>query len=371
MRMIGLATAIGMLTLVGCIKRGESITVAHDGSACLVMSALGDAADFAGGDCFPSTAGGWAVQEETNVNSNGEKEHTLIAARWVKPNEPWPDTYAIASSPLAHAALRFPTTLQVERKEEGTYYHFRRRYVGRPWAAVEHQRQSLLETDPVKSLLDKSPETLTDDERHTIADSLIRFKARRAIIYLQDAATAKPSLLSQSAYLEARQVILKLFESQEMTDRITRVLKEQENSKDSEPFDQEMDRKVELALRNTLSRLGVSKRNISAFVEAYTKSREYYQVTEDLDDEDWEIQVTMPGVIIGHNSLSKDKPEPADFTIDTDEPLSPEVMKIVGTMGNGAKASEFSKITFSFEGKALHDRDIWILASSFVANEAE
>ena len=62
-------------------------------------------------------------------------------------------------------ATSFPTTVRIDRRPEGTYYHFRRVYRARPAARIEFLRRMIVETDEIKELAFDEPAICLDGKR--------------------------------------------------------------------------------------------------------------------------------------------------------------------------------------------------------------
>ena len=89
-------------------------------------------------------------------------------------------------------------------------------------------------------------------------------------------------------------------------------------------------------LRQELAELRVPPHQAELFFDAYDEEQARRAVTEDLDDETWEIRVEMPGEIVAHNAT------------DCDE----------------------RGVTWAFPAKVLHDRDHVLMVTSRVTRGA-
>ena len=81
-----------------------------------------------------------------------------------------------------------------------------------------------------------------------------------------------------------------------------------------------------------LRHVGVDVGDVNAFVRRFRWHKKYYEITEDLADDGFEIAVTMPGAIVGHN---------------------------------GARIEE-GAIIWEFTGEMLRDREIELMVTSHV-----
>jgi hypothetical protein len=90
-------------------------------------------------------------------------------------------------------------------------------------------------------------------------------------------------------------------------------------------------------LHRELAELDVPPRQVGLFFQAHDEELARRAVTEDLDDETWEIRVEMPGEIVAHNAPNIDK----------------------------------AGVTWAFPAKALYDRDHVLMVTSRVARGGE
>ena len=145
-----LCVALGTMVavaLTGCVKRKETIKVADDGGVTARIEFEADAlAELTEGDALPSPQAGWSVDRKTQVDDDGDETHIFLAEKAFPPGTELPACYADPDDPDAGLYLRFPTTLTIEERSDGTYYHFHRSYpVRRNWAHLEAISVELLE----------------------------------------------------------------------------------------------------------------------------------------------------------------------------------------------------------------------------------
>ena len=137
--------AVLLCALAGCMRRKETITINPDGRVNISLEYDGGLADVTEGDAMPSEASGWQVVTEERVTETDDgkpsKEMTITGEASFEPGGPLPFTFGDPDDPYFDAYLHFPTTLVVEERPDGTYYHFYRVYDSRPWAQIEAWRE--------------------------------------------------------------------------------------------------------------------------------------------------------------------------------------------------------------------------------------
>lgn len=333
---IRLIAVLALALVAGCLDREETIEIAPDGSCTLRVQAKGDPNDVRNGDALPSAAGGWKVQENSTRDAEGKETLTLTAGLTVPAGAPLPASYAPAGDPTEALALSFPTTVEIDPRPEGTYYHFRRVYRGREWRAIEYHRERLLETDEMKKIAEQDPGKCTPAERAALVRALIDFARSEASTYLHLAAADMKPALPQPAFLDALRAALAPLERPSLSTRATDLLS-REASDEIVALAVQLQQEMKIAVEDSLRNSEVPESAVRAFVERCEFHHRRRDIASDLGDENWTVTVDLPGRIVGHNSL------------------------------DAAGASNGGRVTWKFGGKALFDRDVVLMASSFVA----
>jgi len=149
-----------LMVLTGCLKRTEKITVAPDGRATMQLTYEGDPDEFENGDAMPGDAAGWSLQRKSEFDDEGKEEVTLTATQQFASTEDLPRSYASPNDDETDLYLDFPTSVQIDRRRDGTYYYFTRTYTPRKWAYMQHWQDTLID-DNVQKLSDKPVEQLS------------------------------------------------------------------------------------------------------------------------------------------------------------------------------------------------------------------
>ena len=359
--------ALMLGAVCGCIKRYEVITILPDGSVHEFAHLESDAPDLENNTAIPQTAGGWALREEVETDENGDETHVLVAHKWTAPGEPLTSSFATSDDPFADRALQFPTTVRIERRQDGTYYHFCRTYPARRWAQYEYWRDQHFSEGPIKEISQKEPDTLTDDDRSALAGALIAVEGAKIGELIEQAGEAFDSALPQDALLAAWRAATGVYDTETLLPRITAILEASDVGEQVAALDVELRARVQENVAKALTESGCSRRTVTAFLDELAAVQTDLQTTEDLGDEEWDwFAVQMPGRIVGHNSLTSVETEPVDLDEPPDDDAEPELIDLVKAMREqGAKAG-YEVVAWSFDGKAIRDRDIVLMATSFV-----
>ena len=216
--MLGLA----VLLSAGCVKRTETIKIAPDGTAHLEVVFEGDPGDVHQGDAMLAVPGPWTVADETEVDKEGKETLTRTGSLSVMPGDEFPTHYAGDDAELAELALDFSTSLRIEERSDGTYYHFKRVYHRRNWAPIDYFRRKLLEVG-LKKIEDKDPAEMTDQDRQAVANALVSFEGVKTLVLAEAAAANLDPPLAQDDWLAVHQGIRQVFEEVD-TDRIAKLL---------------------------------------------------------------------------------------------------------------------------------------------------
>lgn len=348
-RMMSIALAALAVIAVGCINRKERITIYPDGSVKFKVKIEGDPQDVRNGDALPTVESGWDVTETIEKQDDGKETLKRTAKLKIAPGRAIPDSYAQKGGRLARTALRFPTTLVMEDRDEGTYYHLKRTYVRRPFNFAHYFEDKYLESEEFKAIVEKAGDELTAAEHAKLAEVLIEIDELQTAAFVERAAARIDPPLAQDVLLQARQAALRVYQSEDLSGQMIDILKSDRDDA-FENLENTLRESQDKALSTSLTAAGVHAGSVSEFMDLYALTREAYEITEDLEDETWEVVVEMPGRIVAHNSFE--------------------------TSGDGEEEREsaepgFSIVKWTFSGDALRDRDVVLMATSFVPTSEE
>ncbi len=385
MKCLALVPALMLIAAAGCIKRSETITVFEDGRLRLTAEIVGDPDDVYNGDAMPTAASGWQIEDHLQTDSEGKKELTRMATRDIAAGAEIPDSYAAPNSRLDLTALQFPTTVTIEHRDDGTYYRFRRTYVRREYSALQYWKDRIMESDDIKDITQTEPQDLTDEQRTRLAKALIDVEADQTAAYVEQIGLAMVDAVSQEALLHARRGAVNAYRAGRLLDEVVELLGQDDDkiAQEVERLEGELHEQVRQAIEKALRNANLRKPIIDQFLDRYELAREAFEITGDLSDESWFVGVEMPGRIMAHNSFGDSSP----FFHDMLEPQKDENMtrhgKVesnVAVMKNGQREivttqheyeSRSNKVAWEFNGKALRDRNVVLMATSFVPKGAE
>jgi hypothetical protein len=335
----GLLLAAGLLLIPGCLERKETIRVDQDGSVRIRVEVDGEPGDFASGDSLPDKYTGWKTQDELRTKDDGKEEQHRIATRRFSAGQPLPDSYADPDGPRYGIALMFPTTLEIERRPDGTYYHFKRVYEARAQARYEVYRELFKDIfEEMDQLAGKDPAELTDEQRTRLVEILRLLEALKRAEYVAAGAEALADVWPQHYGLLLRQALMDHFQradSAELADLLGQPNTPERNDAIN-AFGDELIASARDVLHEELVKLRVPRDQIELFFAAHDEEEARRAVTEDLEDETWEVRVEMPGEIVAHNGTDRDE----------------------------------TGVIWSFPGKALYDRDHVLMVTSRVTRGA-
>ena len=384
LKRVALVPALMLIAAGGCIKRSEKITIFEDGRVMLETEIEGDPDDVYNGDAMPTAESGWQITDVITTKEDGKKELTRQATREIAAGQTVPSSYAAPHSRLDTIALQFPTTVTIEHRAEGTYYHFRRIYQRREFAIVQYLQDRAMESDEAKAITQKEPEDVTAEERMTLARIFVDIAAKRSAIYMEQVGLEMQSQISQHALLAARRKALAVFSSDDLMNQLADLLREDaEDEGLADKLEQDLNARVRRAATESLRESGVRSAAIDGFVERCTLANDAFEITEDLGDESWFVGVTMPGRIVAHNSFG----DPGQMLKEMLEPVEPEgavrqssISATVALEKDGrretvttieSQESGSNNVAWEFDGKALRDRDVVLMATSFVPHEED
>jgi len=295
--------ALAMTPLTGCVERTEEIAIEPDGSVRMTLRFETDSFDeLYLGDAIPTMEGGWAVTESVEEDEEGKETYTLNAEAIFGPEQDLPSHFAPPRDPDVDTYLQFPTDVIIEQRGDGTYYHFHRVYPGRAWAFHQAARDSFQEE--MDKFEGKDFEDMTRQERMQIVWLLARLETAKYEALARWAFKDEMPDGPQDAWLNARSALLKVYENLDpgrIVDLLSgedKEMKEKAVEEEAAAFEERAIEAMQAALRE---HDGVDAGHINAFVRRFRWHKRYYEITEDLADDAFNIAVTMPGAIVGHN----------------------------------------------------------------------
>lgn len=328
---VGLMVA-GMFILPGCLKRKETIKVHRDGAVEFRIELEGDPGDFASGDALPTKRTGFKTRDWTTTDKNDKETQHRVATLRTAPGRPLPDSFAPEDDPNRATALAFPTDVTIERRKDGTYYHFRRVYERREQARYKYYEKMLEMQDTLEEIKGKDFAELTDEQARKVVTILRALEAFKLVEYLNAGVEALADEWPQHYGLLLRKDVLGVFEQAEIDSLLELMRRPQSPERDAsiDDYGRQLVGEARERMLATLRARGVSRKQIGAFEDAYAEEQARRAVTEDLGDEDWVVRVKLPGEIVAHNGIKL----------------------------------EDGHVVWEFPGEALMDRDVVLMVTS-------
>lgn len=337
-RLAPLASLVTLVTvacvLPGCLEREERITVRADGSLDVRHEIHGDRADLDGGAARLPAPPHFATRRFDRAVDD-KTERVLEAAARFRRAEDVPTTFAAADDPLAAAALTFSTTLVVRDESDRTVYLFVRRYRPRAWARYHHHFRRAIPEELEARCKGTSIEDLPDDDRRAALRGLADYERRKVREWMRLALdeTTIDAGTREDAWLTAARAVDAYHAANLGLPRLEALLAQPKAAQQdaADAIERDMERHALDAAMRVLGPAGVSRRDVAYRVAL---AHEAFRVTDDLGDEAFTVRVEMPGRLVDDNG----------------------------------DAREGNTVRWAFDGNALRDRTVVLVARSVVTH---
>ena len=330
---IALVAVLISLLLFGCLERKEHITIKEDATVVIQADFSTDSInELLEGDALPSMQAGWLTEDSVQEDEEGKKTFHISARAIFPPDIDLPQNYAALDDVNPDLYLQFPTTLKIEQRDDGTYYHFRRKYERRSWAHLETLKKQLL-NEPLEKFQGRELEDLSKNDLTKLLKAFIDFESAKLITFARKAFLEVSPDLPQDHWLYVHQS-MNQFKNEVNYDRLLALMKIPDKQERDEALEEEAEQ-WELAAINRLRKAlkeycHIGGSQIKTFMKRYDWHSRYYKITEDLGDDTFEITVEMPGEIVASNA-------------------------------NSVKGNE---ATWKFDGTQIRDRDLELMVTS-------
>lgn len=330
--------ASAALLATGCLERKETIRIGRDGSVRLLVTIKGEPSDFESGDALPERGGPWKIEDDRFEAEPDKNEARIRVASFDgRKGEPIPDSFVDERDPNYETSLRFPTTVNVERRADGEYFHFNRRYLAR------QEARYAIWNEPLKQAIDKfagkDPAEMTDEERRELVGTLRASESMKRAEMVMGAVDFMENehKWPQDYGLRLRRVVLDTYETVNMDEVVTLMGSPAGEDRDRaiNAFGAELVEKVADRLHRELRELRISSGDADRFFDAYAAEEARRSATEDLMDETFRVELELPGEVVAHNATSV----------------------------------EDGRLIWEFPGKSLADRDHVIMATSRISRK--
>lgn len=335
----GSLAACGVLACLvtgGCVERQEHLKIDPDGAVSIHLEYEADSADELYVGRVPPGRYGWRIRRWTQDEGNGSSKYKLEAHRRIAFGEALPETYADPASGNEELFLAFPSTLTVELRDDGVYYHFERQYLKRDWAYLDDIGREVLAKENAQGLASRRTADLSDRERIALCKVMTRIETLKRLEMARRAYLTVTPNDSPDGWLRTRADTLATIEQFDYAhiDSILQAGSDTDAGQDAiraviDAYEAEIDGRI---LVDLLTYAGYTDSQATAFSEEYEWQKEYFQYTQDLNSEGFVVTVEMPGEIVSSN----------------------------------ADSQEQDRAIWRFKGEWLHDRDRELLVTSRV-----
>ncbi|MBS0189643.1 MAG: hypothetical protein U0573_09435 [Phycisphaerales bacterium] len=315
------------IALGGCLDRDEKIVVKSDGSADITVHITGDTSDYEHGDAMPSEAGGWVL----TTKPADKADKVDVTARLTAAAGKFPASYATTPG-AASLSLRMPTEIWIEDRPDGRYYQFKRIYQRRADARYTLVKREA-ERDPKRAkLLETPPEKLTPGERAQLLAEFRDAEIEKQHQFVYAGIAAVPDR-PQDTGLRILRAVAKGADAFNLERALELLARPPSPDRDAaiEQAAKDFLAGIDAAVNTAIIAEKLGAKDEAAFREAMAHERSMREVTEDIGDESFKVELILPGEIVASN----------------------------GTASGNA-------VTWSFDGYALMDRDQPLMATSRV-----
>ena len=320
--------------LGGCLEREEEVRVNPDGSMDVRHIIHGDLADLEGGAASLPGVAHYTIERAVRRPGADDEEHVLTARAHFAPDE-YPDSFARPGDAFATTAMRFTTDVRVQTEGNTTTYLFVRRYRPRRWADYEyHWRRAF--PDEVQKILDSGPiETRKASELRRVLEAIREFESGKNCTWAREALKTvgvkeDDRLLAELATAGA---IDEFCQNELHSGGLEALLREspEEIERRALALQEQLD---EISTASAATALQLDAVDRDRYLQELRRLRQDFDVTQDLEDENFKVRVTLPGMVVSHNGESR--------------------------FGN--------TVTWEFDGKDLRDREMVLIARSVISH---
>lgn len=297
------ALTLAALLIGGCLERKETIRITPLGGAHVELEYRGEPQQFETADALPSAKAGWAVQRTVSLDDNGKEEVTLVASRKFEPREDLAANYASKDDPDAQLYLQFPTSLQIDRRPDAVYLHFRRVYASRAWAFVQFWQDQFVDDD-IKKRAEKPVEEMSPEDRVRIVRAFAGFEFFKQLELFESAVRRLDTPIAQDVWLAARQAVLEKLESTDWDVVVAELVAAPEEQRDEkfEAASRALLEESHRAFLNTLAQHGVGEEQRARLATDFARASKSYRITAETGGHAFQIRVHMPGEVVAHNA---------------------------------------------------------------------
>ncbi|MCG8405268.1 MAG: hypothetical protein MI923_08740 [Phycisphaerales bacterium] len=311
----GTAALVTLLAGTGCLERKEKIEVRPDGSVTVKLKYKGTADELDSMDAMPSADAGWlltrTIEENQGNNEQNEVKYVVRSKRKFASGDELPSSYAEADDPDADLYLAFPTTVVADRREDGTYYHFRRVYMPRKWAYVSYWENRFF-NEEIEELGGKPTEELTREEQVKIFKAFVLFEAHSQMEFAKAALGECDPELPSDCWLKTRSALMERFNRinyHKLVERYAETPEEERPARFESEYEALIAEAREITFQSLRDVAGYNDAKLAEFELAYDREKHYHEITDEQGAHQFKIMVNLPGEIVAHNADRLDQGE--------------------------------------------------------------
>lgn len=294
--------------LPGCLDRTEKIVVGKDGRVKITHEWTGSQADLEGGAAARPEAAIWNTQ--TTVSPRDEL--TLRASAEFLSMSAVPDFFADPDPSLTPAQLSWTTTLETERVGNVVRRTFRRIYRRFDWGdGAESERQALTKDiekwfEGIPTKIDgketTKPREFSKEDEAALVRALVNYERLKCRIFAAGgvAEIVRPKRMMATAKECAELTVDRFFDRNVSTEFAAALLKLEQAEIETKV--KELERQLDAELVDNLAAsVAATPNERAAIALGIARARRMFAVAEDLSDEEFKIEVTLPGRIVMHD----------------------------------------------------------------------
>ncbi len=341
--MMTLAGLIVLCAWLGaCVERKERLTISPDGSVLWQVQHRADTLDdLLNGDAVPTPGGLWIVSQQQQRDEEGRVTHILNAETAFARGRALPRGFGSQREIEDGACMVFPTKINFERRADAIYVHFARRYEPRAWRHIEALREQHI-TNFVGGL-NEDPATWSPVQRMNVTQALVRFEIEKHLALVRAAWNEALANEPQDRWLAIADDVRSLTLTIDFV-RLSSLLEPPEDEIARMGLDDAIKLEGRQLQQSIIARVGEAAQQAgldgsksASLLAGYELQRRILEVTEDLGDDTFEIEVEMPGTIVASNAN-----------------------ELEGSVSGNL-------VTWKFKGEQVRDNAIELLATSRIA----
>jgi hypothetical protein len=292
------ASAWLLLGFCSCVTREETINVLPDGSSVITVQLTADSEEELNAAAPPTAADGWKVERSTRIEDAGKTKHMLVASKHVAPHAFLPSQDA-PSGPQAALELKFPTSLTVEKRPDGTYYLFRRTFDARDFAQWNHVEAREVNKNLAPLVHQKS---LTRSEWEKVVRMQIELQVDKKLEVARAAFLQVTPQAPVDQWVRVNKAIQAAAQKQDIKRLVDLLQAKESPQRDKEIVEATKAWDIDATIKQSLAAQGYNEQQLTAYAEACKARDRRNEITNRINDERFCVRLQLPGQLIGSNA---------------------------------------------------------------------